>query len=257
MINKFFAWKLSGGIIVVLYGFTAVCWGLGLHSQYYRLIFLVGAMFLAAGLLASLGWVWRSPLFRSVRTVYTRRYSDQQQYRHSDIVSHEYTRTRPDRRRFGVKLRKGKKSVRRTLTACFVALFFVVLLGMAMTMKAPRPVNNRARLDIYLSDGVETRTRPAPALPRSVKSRSLVFALANVPMKEVRIHHSDTSATIQVVLRNMSAADVKNARVEISSNTPIIPADGSTVALSKTEVGAHTGVITPYSQTKEERVIKV
>src|ERR1700712_3596822 len=113
MINKFFAWKYSGAIIVVFYGLAALCWVLGHQSKQYRLIFLLGAMFLVAGLFASLGWVWRSPLFRSVRVVYTRRYSDQQLYRHSDIVSHDYSKTQPDRRHFGVKTRKGKKSIRR------------------------------------------------------------------------------------------------------------------------------------------------
>ena len=257
MINKFFAWKFSGVVIVLFYGLAAMCWALGHQSEHYRLIFVLGAMFLVGGLFASLGWVWRSPLFRSVRTVYTRRYSDQQLYRHSDIVAHEYVKTQPERRSFGVKPRKGKKSTRRALTACFVGLFLVALLGMALTMKAPRPVNNRARVDIFLSDGVETRTRQAPVMPRSIHSRSLVFALANVPIKEVQIHHADSVMTMQVVLRNMSAAEIKGIHVEVSSNTPITPGDVKGVSLSTTEVGETTGALAPYANTKQEQVIKV
>jgi hypothetical protein len=257
MVNKFFAWKYSGVAIAVFYGLGAVCWRLGVHSHHYQRWLLVAAVFLMAGLVCSLGWVWRSPLFRTIKVIYNRRYSDQQLYRHSDIVSHAYAMTQPERRTFGIKPRKGKKKIRQGLTACFVGLFLICFLWLGLSMKAPRPVNNRGRLEIYLSDGIETLTRPAPAMPRSVNSRTLVFALANVPVKEMEIHHKDTTATIQVVLRNLSPFDIKNAHVEISSNAPIKPADGAGVVLSSNEMSANTGAMTPYARTKQEQAIKL
>ena len=257
MVNKFFASKFSGAAIVVFYGLGAVCWRLSINSPHYRAWLLVAAVFLVAGLVSSLGWVWRSPLFRTIRVAYNRRYSDQQLYRHSDIVSHEYAKTNPERRSFAIKPRKGKKKMRQTLTACFVGLFLIAFLWLGWSMKAPRPVNNRGRLDILLSDGIEMRARPAPALARSIQSRTLVFSLANVPMKEMQIHHTDTTATIQVVLHNLSPFNVKNAHVEISSNAPIQPADGGSAVLSKNEISATTGVMTPYARTRQEEIIKV
>ena len=257
MLKKLFAWRYTAVIIFLLYSLGGTLWYHALESSFYRRFFCGAAACFAAGLICSVGWVWNCNLFRTGRSRRSRRYSDLHPVPHSDLVARQYATAHTERRRRTTSTHKGKKELRWVTTVCFLVLFAGVCFPLSRSYRNFVLSTERGRVEVSLSGGERLVAAGAPLMDRTNHSTDLVFALDGIPTEEVPIERNDKVATVHVVVRNVSAIDVRNARIEIHSNASIRPASSGEVPLSDKDIGVNVSSLPSYRRAQQELDLSV
>ena len=252
MLKKIFAWRYTAVLIFLFYGAGFTLWHHALESDLYRRFFCGAATCFVAGVVFSVGWVWKCDLFRTGRSRRSRRYSDLHPVPHSDLASRQYATAHRERRRHSSSTHSGKKELRWFTTVCFLLLFAAVCLPLTRSYRHFVASAERGWVEVYLWGGERVVAAGAPLMDRTNHSTDLVFALEGIPAAEVPIEHNDKVATVHVVVRNTSAIEIRNARIEIHSNAPIRPASSEEVQLSDKDIGVNTLSLPPYGRTQKE-----
>jgi len=167
-------------------------------------------------------------------------------------VSRQYATAHIERRRRTTSTHKGKKELRWVTTVCFLLLFAGVCFPLWRSYRSFVVSTERGRVEVSLSGGDRVAAAGAASMDRTNPSIDLVFALDGIPTKEVPIQPDDKVATVHVVVRNTSAIDIRNARIEIHSSAPIRPASNDEVLLSDRDIGMNVSSIPSYARARQE-----
>jgi len=125
-----------------------------------------------------------------------------------------------------------------------MALVFLVFVLAAVflhrSFRNESNMRNRGRVAVYLSDDGKdlTRATPVPYRDMPEQSKDMMFALVNVPTREVTVSGVHP-VRINVVIRNIGKLDIRDFYLRIDSNATIKVLSEEELSLTDNEIDAH------------------